>query len=119
MGEAEAAAAIGLSPQAYANRERGVTELQLSEIAILAPFLDVSVDDFFAGLERDASMKPLDSTVLAAAEEIERFIQAMNAIPDARIRDGLIFTVRAISNATHYEEGDPAPGGCGAAGRLN
>lgn len=39
------AQALGITPQAYSNKENGVTSFKAEEIAVLAPLLKTSVDN--------------------------------------------------------------------------
>jgi len=95
-----AARALGLSVQAYINREIGVTEIKVVEIVILSGLLKCDPADLFDGADRvwpgpDAGA----GEVGAFADEAEDFLRQLARIRDPHLRRSVTEAIHALARA--------------------
>tara|TARA_R110000772_G_scaffold73216_1_gene159520 strand:- start:152626 stop:153024 length:399 start_codon:yes stop_codon:yes gene_type:complete len=100
VSRAAAASALGLSVQAYTNRETGLTEAKAVEILILAGLFDCDPADLFDGADRiwpgpDISVG--EAKVFAG--EAEDFLRQLARIRDPRLRRSITEAIRALARA--------------------
>jgi transcriptional regulator with XRE-family HTH domain len=95
-----AARALGVSVQAYANREIGTTEIKAVEIVILAGLFRCDLMDLFDGAAQawpgpDAGM----GTAGRLADEAEEFLRQLARIRDPHLRRSVTEAIRALARA--------------------
>ncbi len=106
VSSTNAAKAIGLSVQAYLNRETGDTELKAFEVIILADLLGVEARDLFDGADAvwpgpnndGPAHEPENAADLA--DEAEEFLRLLARIRDPRLRHDVAEAIRALARAT-------------------
>jgi len=107
---AAVARALGISVQAYANREAGVTEVKAAEITVLSGLLACDPADLFGGADeawpgphRDMPHTDI-GTEGALVDEAEEFLRHLARIRDPRLRRSVAEAIRALARAAS----DPA-----------
>ena len=106
VSSATAAEAIGLSVQAYLNRETGDTELKAFEVVILSDLLEIAPRDIFEGADavwpgptdEQPPHEPENAVVLA--DEAEEFLRLLARIRDPKLRHDVAEAIRALARAT-------------------
>lgn len=100
LSRAAAARAIGLSEQAYANREAGITDIKAFEVVILAGILRVDPWILFEGADSVWSGPAAGPGPAGAlADEAQEFLKLLQRIRDPDIRLGIIDALRALARA--------------------
>ncbi len=100
ISRATAARALGISVQAYANREMGTTEVKAVEIVILAELFHCDPETLFDGA--DQVWPGPDGGAGAAgllADEVEEFLRQLARIRDPQVRRSVTEAVRALARA--------------------
>lgn len=100
ISRATAASALGLSVQAYTNRETGLTEAKAVEILILSGLFDCDPADMFDGADRIWPGPDIGggaATVLA--DEAEDFLRQLVRIRDQRLRRSITEAIRTLARA--------------------
>ncbi|MEQ8806765.1 MAG: helix-turn-helix domain-containing protein [Rhodospirillales bacterium] len=100
FSRADVACALGISVQAYANRETGVTEVKAAEIVILSELLACDPVDLFDGA--DGAWPGPDAGIGAAgalADEAEEFLRQLVRIRDPHLRRSVTEAIRALARA--------------------
>ena len=92
VSRATTARALGLSVQAYTNREIGLTEVKAGEILILSRLFDGAVE-IWTGPNIGAG------AAKAFAGEAEDFLRQLARIRDPSLRRSVIEAVRALARA--------------------
>lgn len=101
ISRAQAAREIGVSEQAYANREIGTTEVKSHEIVVLSDLFRVSPRMVFADIvpaDADPGLA-WDSGFAKLADEAEELLRLFNRIADPEIRHAVAEAVRALARA--------------------
>ncbi|GEM_PF-1438533 len=100
ISRAATASALGLSVQAYTNRETGLTEVKASEILILSGLFDCDPADLFDGADR---IWPGPGTgggeAKVFAGEAEDFLRQLARIRDPGLRRSVTEAIRALARA--------------------
>lgn len=100
ISRATAARALGISVQAYANREMGTTEVKAVEIVILADLFNCEPATLFDGADQ---VWPGPAAGAGAAgllaDEVEEFLRQLARIRDPQIRRSVTEAVRALARA--------------------
>lgn len=102
IARAAAARALGISVQAYANRELGTTEVKAVEIIILAEVLKCDPSVLFDGADQvwpgpDAGVDPVGPF----ADEAEEFLRLLARIRDPQLRRSVTEAIRALARAAN------------------
>jgi transcriptional regulator with XRE-family HTH domain len=112
VSRVEAARSIGLSDQAYLNREAGTTETKVFEVVILAGLFGIEPAAIFDGAETAWQSLPYEGGVSGPyeggvagrlADEAEEFLRCLARIGDPEIRLSIAEAIRALARA---HEGD-------------
>jgi transcriptional regulator with XRE-family HTH domain len=101
ISRAVTARALGLSVQAYTNREIGLTEVKASEILILSGLFGCDPADLFDGADRIWSGPDIGGGGAAAvfAAEAEDFLRQLARIRDPGLRRSVTEAIRALARA--------------------
>ncbi|MCF3628419.1 helix-turn-helix transcriptional regulator [Thalassospiraceae bacterium LMO-SO8] len=101
ISRAVTARALGLSVQAYTNREIGLTEVKASEILILSGLFGCDPADLFDGADRIWPGPDIGGGGAAAvfAGEAEDFLRQLARIRDPGLRRSVTEAIRALARA--------------------
>lgn len=100
VSRADAAGALGLSVQAYINREIGLTEVKAVEILILAGLFCCNPADMFDGADQIWPGPDIGGGAAAVlADEAEDFLRQLVRIHDPRLRRSITEAIRALARA--------------------
>ncbi|HBC08876.1 MAG TPA: hypothetical protein DC046_15045 [Rhodospirillaceae bacterium] len=100
VSRATTARALGLSVQAYTNREIGLTEVKASEILILSGVFDCDPADLFDGAVLAAPGPDTGAGAARAfAGEAEDFLRQLARIRDPSLRRSVTEAIRALARA--------------------
>ena len=105
VSRAKAAAAIGLSVQAYSNREAGATEIKAFEVVILADLLGIDpavlidgAGDIWPGAGYPMQVPNGEP---GRAAEVEEFLYHLERIRDPILRRDVADAIKALARAVN------------------